>query len=152
MGQRIRQMNQTNQTNQMEPRGVYALPWRLGGAPPGNCSDVPMSRLRWWRQCSRAAGSVPPCALMQVFASPRHLERAGEPKTPQEFSQHECLGFPKVDSWTLQNGEESVQVDVGGRYVRYSVGMVKRLATLDQWLILVPRAVVADDLAAGRLR
>lgn len=27
----------------------------------------------------------------QVYGSPRYLKRAGEPKTPQELAQHECL-------------------------------------------------------------
>jgi DNA-binding transcriptional LysR family regulator len=88
----------------------------------------------------------------QVYASPRYLARAGEPKSPEELVQHECLGFPKADTWTLQKGDQSVQVQVGGRYVLNSVGMFRRLATLDQGLILLPRAVVADDLASGQLR
>lgn len=33
-----------------------------------------------------------------------------------------------------------------------SVGMFRRLATLDQGLILLPKAAVADDLANGQLR
>ncbi len=33
-----------------------------------------------------------------------------------------------------------------------SVGMIRRLATLDLGIILVPEEIVADDLAAGRLR
>lgn len=88
----------------------------------------------------------------QVYASPRYLERAGEPESPEDLARHECLGFPRTDTWTLQNGEQTVQVQVGGRYVLNSVGMFRRLATLDQGLILLPRAVVADDLATGQLR
>jgi DNA-binding transcriptional LysR family regulator len=88
----------------------------------------------------------------QVYASPRYLARAGEPRSPDELSQHECLGFPKVDTWTLRNGAQTVQVQVGGRYVLNSVGMFRRLATLDQGLILLPRTVVAEDLASGQLR
>jgi DNA-binding transcriptional LysR family regulator len=88
----------------------------------------------------------------QVYASPRYLERAGEIRHPSELTRHECLGFPKADTWTLQNQDETVQVQVGGRYVLNSVGMFRRLATLDQGLVFLPRAVVAEDLAAGRLR
>ena len=60
--------------------------------------------------------------------------------------------FPKADTWTLQNGADTVQIHVGGRYVLNSVGMFRRLATLDQGLILLPKAVVADDLARGELQ
>lgn len=88
----------------------------------------------------------------QVYASPRYLEQAGEPRNPDDLAQHQCLGFPKTGSWTLQQGATTVRVPVSGRYVLNSVGMFRRLATLDQGLILLPRAVVADDLATGQLR
>jgi DNA-binding transcriptional LysR family regulator len=88
----------------------------------------------------------------EVYASPRYLERAGEPRHPAELARHECLCFPKTDSWTLQRQDETVQAQVRGRYVLNSVGMFRRLATLDQGLVFLPRAVVAEDLAAGRLR
>ena len=87
----------------------------------------------------------------QVYASPRYLERAGVPVTPADLSKHECLGFPKADTWTLQKESDVVQVPVSGRYVLNSVGMFRRLAVLDQGLILLPKAVVADDLASGAL-
>jgi DNA-binding transcriptional LysR family regulator len=87
-----------------------------------------------------------------VYASPRYLERAGEPQSPADLTGHECLGFPKTNSWTLQNGQQEAHVQIGRRYVLNSVGMFRRLATLDQGLILLPRAVVADDLASGQLR
>lgn len=88
----------------------------------------------------------------QVYASPRYLARSGVPATPADLARHECLGFPKTGTWTLQNGDDVVEVPVSGRYVVNSVGMFRRLATLDQGLILLPEAVVADDLAAGTLR
>lgn len=88
----------------------------------------------------------------QVYASPRYLQRAGTPLSPSDLVNHECIGFPKVDTWTLQRGDESTEQKIGGRYVVNSVGMFRRLAALDQGLILLPRAAVADDLDAGRLR
>lgn len=88
----------------------------------------------------------------QVYASPRYLERAGVPKTPEDLASHECLGFPKVDTWMLQNGAATAEVKIGGRYVLNSVGMFRKLATLDQGIILLPRAAVAEDLEAERLQ
>lgn len=87
----------------------------------------------------------------QVYASPKYLERAGVPATPDDLSSHECIGFPKVDTWTLQSGDATAQVKIGGRYVLNSVGMFRRLATLDQGLIMLPKAAVAEDVEAGRL-
>lgn len=87
-----------------------------------------------------------------VCASPRYLELSGEPTHPAELEQHECLGFPKADTWTLHRGVETVEVEVGGRFHVNSVGMFRRLATLDLGVALLPEEIAAEDLAAGRLR
>lgn len=88
----------------------------------------------------------------QLYASPRYLEHAGVPESPTDLVRHECLGFPKVGSWRLENGDAMCEVEVQGRYVLNSVGMFRKLATFDQGIILLPRAAVAEDLEAGRLR
>lgn len=91
-----------------------------------------------------------------LYAAPRYLERRGEPQHPAELVQHECLGFPKSGPWVLHRevttGPETVEVQVGGRFVLNNVGLFRRLAVLDQGVVLLPEAVVADDLASGRLR
>jgi len=87
-----------------------------------------------------------------LYASPRYLADAGSPRHPGELSGHQCLGFPKVGGWVLHRGEERSEVQVKGRYVLNSVGMIKRLASLDQGIVLLPREVVAEDVAAGRLQ
>jgi DNA-binding transcriptional LysR family regulator len=89
---------------------------------------------------------------VQVYASPRYLELSGEPAHPADLTRHECIGFPKAGKWTLHREAETVEVEVGGRFLVNSVGMFRRLATLDLGVILLPEEVVAEDLAAGRLR
>jgi len=87
----------------------------------------------------------------QLYASPRYLARAGVPQTPEALAQHDCLGFSKTSHWQLHRGEASVQVSIGGRYTLNSVGLMRRLALLDQGLVLLPRAVVADDVTTGQM-
>ncbi|MGU7781065.1 substrate binding domain-containing protein [Burkholderia sp. PU8-34] len=89
-----------------------------------------------------------------LYASPGYLERSGEPHEPADLERHECLSMLKggSGSWTLQNGEQTAQVAVSGRFSLNSVGMVRRLATLDLGIILLPEEIVADELANGRLR
>ena len=87
-----------------------------------------------------------------LYASPGYLERSGEPNKPADLSRHECLGILKADSWTLQDGKRTATVSVGGRFMLNSVGMIRRLATLDMGIVLMPEEVVADDLASGKLR
>lgn len=87
-----------------------------------------------------------------LYASPRYLERYGEPCHPCELGQHDCLGFPKSGVWTLHHAHETVNIAVSGRFALNSVGMMRRLATLDLGIVLLPAAVVAEDLANGALR
>lgn len=89
---------------------------------------------------------------VQVYASPRYLELSGEPEHPADLARHECLGFPKAGTWTLHRGQETVEVTVGGRFLVNSVGMFRRLATLDQGVALMPDEIATEDVAAGRLR
>jgi DNA-binding transcriptional LysR family regulator len=89
---------------------------------------------------------------VHIYASPRYLETCGEPGHPTELANHQCLSFPRSGLWALQRDTESVEVPAGGRFQANSVGMLRRLATLDQGLVLLPDAVVADDMATGRLR
>lgn len=87
-----------------------------------------------------------------LYASPGYLRAFGIPAHPSELSAHECLGFQKKGGWTLQRDGELIEVAVKGRYSLNSVGMIRRLATLDQGIILMPREVVDEDLAFSRLQ
>jgi DNA-binding transcriptional LysR family regulator len=87
-----------------------------------------------------------------LYASPKYLERSGEPTNPSDLTQHECLDFPKTMQWKLDNGNQTVEVLIGSRFRLNSPGMIRRLATLDLGITLLPQEVVADDLAEGRLR
>ena len=87
-----------------------------------------------------------------LYASPRYLELFGEPKKPDDLAKHQCLCMPRANDWTLDDGTKKVEIAVGGRFALNSVGMIRRLATLDLGIALHAEAIVADDLAAGRLR
>jgi DNA-binding transcriptional LysR family regulator len=87
-----------------------------------------------------------------LYASPGYLEREGLPLEPEDLARHQCFHSQKDGNWTLHRGAEVVRVPVGSRYSLNSVGMLRRLATLDQGIILIAPAIVADDLEAGRLR
>lgn len=71
-----------------------------------------------------------------------------------DLSQHECLGFrtAKANVWVLHKGDESLAITVGGRFQLNSVGLIRRLATLDQGIAILPAEIVADDVAQGHLR
>ena len=87
-----------------------------------------------------------------VYASPGYIERYGEPTDPKELEQHECFNILRGGEWTLHDGLKTTRVPVSGRFSLNSVGLLRRLAVLDMGIILIPREIVADDLASGGLR
>ncbi|WP_456618617.1 LysR substrate-binding domain-containing protein [Bradyrhizobium sp. P5_C12] len=87
-----------------------------------------------------------------LYASPQYLELAGEPRQPDDLVRHQCLCMPRASIWKLHAGTRKVEVAVKGRFTLNSVGMIARLAAHDQGIALLAEAIVADDLAAGRLR
>ena len=86
-----------------------------------------------------------------LYASPGYLQRSGEPSKPAELAQHECFNIVR-GAWTLHDGKKTATVSVGGRFSLNSVGMLRRLATLDLGIALLPEEIVADELASGTLR
>ncbi|MFJ3681369.1 LysR family transcriptional regulator [Pseudomonas sp. NPDC090208] len=89
-----------------------------------------------------------------LYASPRYLERWGEPEHPAQLPQHECLRLrgPEVELLTLRRGDERQQVRLGGRFEVNSIGMIKRLASLDLGIALLSEGVAADEVSHDRLR
>ncbi len=88
----------------------------------------------------------------QLYAAPGYLQRAGLPAEPADLARHQCLSLLKAGAWTLHQGQRSVTVPVGGRFGLNSIGLARRLAALGQGLVLMPREIVADELASGALR
>lgn len=87
-----------------------------------------------------------------LYASPGYLERSGHPNEPADLERHECMSVMKGSSWTLSRSGQTHTVPIGSRFSINSVGMIRRLATLDMGVILMPQEIVADDLSAGTLQ
>lgn len=88
-----------------------------------------------------------------LFASPHYLVQSGRPQQPADLARHECLPFtgPKGDSWVLRCEAQTEEVQPGGRFRVNSVGTLQRLARHGQGIALLSEAIVAEDLAEGRL-
>jgi DNA-binding transcriptional LysR family regulator len=89
-----------------------------------------------------------------LYASPRYVELYGEPGEPADLLRHECLRLKpaEVAGWTLHREKETVEIAIGGRFLLNSVGMIRRLATFDLGIAVLPEEIAADDVAAGLLR
>lgn len=95
-----------------------------------------------------------PLARLQpfLFASPDYIARNGVPSHPRELANHDCLHMPKAKHWRLTNGSENVDIEVKGRFMLNSNSMIRGLTALGQGIALIPEQIVADHVAAGRLR
>jgi len=89
-----------------------------------------------------------------LYASPHYLRVSGEPRDPAELVHHECLRMSgaSADKWTLTSEGAVEQVQVGGRFELNSVGMLRRLASLDLGIALLPAGIAAPDVEAGVLQ
>ncbi|RTT13469.1 LysR family transcriptional regulator [Pseudomonas aeruginosa] len=89
-----------------------------------------------------------------LYASPHYLELSGEPLKPSDLAQHECLRMrgPQSHRWTLSSEQGREEVEVGGRFEFNSVGMIRRMATLDLGIAMLPEGIATQALAKGELR
>ncbi|AWH36125.1 LysR family transcriptional regulator [Stenotrophomonas sp. ZAC14D1_NAIMI4_6] len=97
------------------------------------------------------ARPLPPYA-MSLCASPAYLRRRGTPRTPADLAGHDCLShlaWRGGHGWQLANGE---QVDWEARLSSNDGYALREAAVAGAGLILQPTALLAADIAAGRLK
>lgn len=87
-------------------------------------------------------------------ASPDHVARHGQPTQPAELAEYDCLVYVRdhgCDHWSFVDKSGTNSIRVSGS-LRSSDPHVLRTAALSgQGLILLPDAMVSEDLQAGRL-
>lgn len=99
---------------------------------------------------------ISPDVEMAVVATPAYLEAQGRPETPDSLIDHRCIGLrlPSSDTlyaWRFHYRGKETRVRTSGPAIFNTLEMMHR-ATLDGLgLAMLPRDIVADDLAAGRL-
>jgi DNA-binding transcriptional LysR family regulator len=88
-----------------------------------------------------------------MYAAPSYLAKAGEPLTPQDLANHDCMLMPKqTPIWTLRGTGATLDVTVSGRFQSNSIGMMRSLAAHGAGIALFTPEVAASEVAAGRLR
>lgn len=90
----------------------------------------------------------------KIVASPRYLRRHGRPKTLEDLARHNCLGFNfrrATPTWSLREGDQPVEVAVGGSLLANNGETVRRMAVAGVGLARLGEFNVREDLANGRL-
>ncbi|MDT9643405.1 MULTISPECIES: LysR family transcriptional regulator [Pseudomonas] len=97
---------------------------------------------------------------LTICAAPEYLERCGTPQVPEDLQRHNCLAFayPAGDEWSatatlwpLRGPEGDVQVPVSGSLLTNTSSGLHRAARGGLGLVMMPDALVEEDLQQGRL-
>jgi DNA-binding transcriptional LysR family regulator len=92
-----------------------------------------------------------------LCAAPSYLERRGGPKTATDLLQHDCLVYSLLrisEEWRFRDPDtrELVSVPIEPRFSAASGAVLRRAAAAGMGLAVLPRFMVEEDLATGRLR
>lgn len=93
---------------------------------------------------------------MVVCGAPAYFEQAGTPRTVDELSQHQCLGYTLSDvnnatRWSFgQKGEKSVPVS--GPLCANNGDVLREAAVAGAGIVYQPVFVVSHELQSGSLR
>ncbi len=104
-----------------------------------------------------ASLSETPVAPMEwvVCAAPSVLIREGRPGTPSDLARFPCLlhesALPNDRIWRFEGPRGSVAVKVTGSFSSNSALALRKAVIAGLGAALLPRYVVADDLASGNL-
>lgn len=91
-----------------------------------------------------------------LCASPDYLARRGSPATPEELVHHDCLGYSLLkisEEWRFRQPgtKELFSVPIEPRFSAGSGSLLRRAAVAGLGIAVLPRFMVASDLAEGRL-
>ncbi|EHK67815.1 LysR family transcriptional regulator [Achromobacter arsenitoxydans] len=84
-----------------------------------------------------------------LYASDHYLERHGEPKTPADLSQHQCLRTTIDEAhshWTLHNGAVTQRVPVQGHLAANNMSIAGTLAGLDLAITRMPHCLALEPI------
>lgn len=95
-------------------------------------------------------------SIARIFcAAPSYLERHGEPATPDDLRQHSCLHYSLMsvrEEWGFLFEDAGDALDIRNTLSANNAEALKTCAIEGMGITLLPRFVVEDGLADGRLR
>jgi len=89
-----------------------------------------------------------------LCASPGYLQRAGDPRTPDELRAHRCIthstGF--APEYRLRRGAESITIEAAGVLTANETAVIRAAALAGAGIAMLPTYQVVEDLVDGTLR
>ena len=93
-------------------------------------------------------------ARVVLCASPAYLARRGEPITPSDISQHDCLNFAFEqlrNHWPVQWENQRLNVPITSRVVSNNGDVLREAALAGMGIMVRSSFGLRDDLTSGRL-
>ncbi|WLQ13574.1 LysR family transcriptional regulator [Hahella aquimaris] len=91
-----------------------------------------------------------------ICGSPAYFERYGDPLTPQDLRNHNCLLYlvdeRAYDQWGFHDGDQRITVNVNGDRISNDAEAVHRWAVAGVGLANKSMLDMSDDLLHGRVR
>jgi len=93
-----------------------------------------------------------------LVASPSYLARRGTPRAPDDLVGHDCLVYSLLkvsQEWRFRapgRGAKELTVPIEARFKTQSGAVLRRAAVAGMGLAVLPVFMIAEDLAADRLR
>ena len=94
-------------------------------------------------------------ARRAVFGSPAYFREHGEPASPGDLAEHECViysGLSSPDDWTFTRGGRSVTVEVAGRFRTNSSEAVREAVVSGMGIALSPLWLFSADVPSKRVK
>lgn len=90
-----------------------------------------------------------------VCASPEYLKNNGTPQTPKELTNHSCLIYKYEgagpEQWVFKDDGQEYVVQLSGRFRSDNLNSLSQAALSHFGIAYLPKALVYEDLVAGRL-
>ncbi len=91
-------------------------------------------------------------SFFSLYASPDYLQKHGEPKRPQDLTDHQCLSFSAIgDEWKMNALQRRATVNIEGCVKCDDITAVKQLALNGLGIGMITEFVAMEDIEAGRL-
>jgi DNA-binding transcriptional LysR family regulator len=93
---------------------------------------------------------------MAVVATPEYFAKHGQPQSPQELTQHSCIGFRLttqggIYAWEFEKDGLEIKIKINGQWVFNESYHSADAVRLGLGIAYIPEDMVEDDLRCGRL-
>ncbi|WP_455220474.1 LysR family transcriptional regulator [Kaarinaea lacus] len=90
-----------------------------------------------------------------VCASPAYLEKYGQPYSPNELAEHECLLFPRTGynfNWLFKDKQGTItEIEIKGKYLVTNSNAIRSCCLDGMGITLLPDWLINKHLSSGEL-